>query len=63
MTHKPCKPCKPCDKMTRCNMAHNDLRSKDPTCSKGILLEGEGVGPSAKGQQKRMGCEQFFFIV
>ena len=28
---------------------------------KAIQPEGEGVGPTAKGQQKRMGREQFFF--
>ena len=29
---------------------------------KGILLEGEGVGPTAKGQQKRSVCKQFFIF-
>jgi hypothetical protein len=27
------------------------------------IAEGEGVGPTAKGQQKRTGREQFFFLV
>jgi hypothetical protein len=26
------------------------------------MLEGGWVGPSGKGQQKRTGCEQFFFL-
>jgi hypothetical protein len=26
------------------------------------MLEGVPVGPAAKGQQKRTGCEQFFFL-
>ena len=26
------------------------------------IAEGEGVGPSAKGQRKRTGCEQFFLL-
>jgi hypothetical protein len=60
MTHKAQSRANHANTMTQCNMAHNDPRSKDPTCGKDILLEGEGVGPSAKGQQKRTGREQFF---
>jgi hypothetical protein len=47
--------------MTQCNMAVQTMAHNDPR-PKGILLEGEGVGPSAKGQQKRSVCKQFFFL-
>ena len=40
-------------------MAHNDPHAARLVA---INFEGEGVGPSAKGQRKRMGYEQFFFL-
>jgi hypothetical protein len=30
---------------------------------KAKIAEGEGVGPTAKGQRKRTGCEQFFYFL
>jgi hypothetical protein len=47
--------------MTQCNMTAQTMTHNDPQ-PKGILLEGEGVGPTAKGQQKRSVRKQFFIF-
>jgi hypothetical protein len=52
---------KPCNLKTLAHIAHlaHGIKTTQP---KGILLEGEGVGPTAKGQQKRSVCKQFLFF-
>jgi len=49
--------------MTWCNMAAlaTGMRTRS-TRAQSIQAKGEGVGPSAKGQQKRSVHEQFFFL-
>ena len=76
MTHKPCghngavqhTRANHADTMVQCDV-HNDRRQRahnDHVAHKvnpnAILFEEEGVGPSAKGQRKRTGREQFFFL-
>jgi hypothetical protein len=49
-------------KMLRCNMAAQTMAHNGTPAIRHFLPEGEGVGPSAKGQQKRSVHEQFFFL-
>jgi len=62
MTHKPCGLANHVGTMARCNMAAQTM-THNGTQAQAKNFEGEGVGPSAKGQRKRTGREQFFYFL